>query len=224
MDAPNQNLTLPPKASLALPLKESKEGAAKLDTMLMGCFAVQKLYGRDTANAGEVTRVFHATLANFPAEKVVRAFETWIGRSEEFPTPAGIINLIKRNGKPPLSESMYIQISKKACEDRTPEDWQYLRDYQADQQDGWADSPDPRKESATAEENRRLRQELADLRTEYERLADLLRAERAKKTPMTPQLTISEKVQRTVETMRADGVPEEDVQAFIFSAPAQPTA
>jgi hypothetical protein len=224
MDGLNQNLTSLPKASLTLLLKESKDGAAKLDTLLMGCFAVQKLYGRDTANAGAVTRVFHSTLANYPAEKVVKAFETWIARSEEFPTPAGIINLIKRNGKPPLSESTYIQISKKAGEDRTPEDWQYLRDYQAEQQDGWAEASDPRKQAATLQENIRLRKELAELRTEYERLAALLRAEQAKKMPVTPQLTMSEKIQRTVDAMREGGAPEEDVQAFLFSAPAQPIA
>lgn len=212
-----QNLISSPKASQTLALHESEQSRDRLDELLGGCFALQKLYGREVANTGTVIALFQKILCQYPAEKVIRAFEIWLERSQEFPTPADIINLIKRNGRPPLSKERYIAISKKDGADRTREDWQYLRDYEADQdkEDFGSQFVDETKESATVSENIRLRTELRELRAEYGRIGELLRQERQKTNSPAPELTLNDKVQRTVEFMRESGSPQADIDLFL---------
>ena len=105
--------------------------------MLGGCFALQKLYGRSVENTKGIIQIFHRLLSDYPAEKVIKAFEKWIERSQEFPTPADIIGLIKRNGKPPYERSRYIAIMKKDGLERSREEWDYVRAYEAELQDGF---------------------------------------------------------------------------------------
>lgn len=105
--------------------------------MLGGCFALQKLYGKGVENTKVVIQLFHQILDNQPADKVIKAFEVWLERSQEFPTPADIIGLIKRNGKPPYDKARYIAIQKKYGDERTSAEWQYLQEYEAEQQEDW---------------------------------------------------------------------------------------
>jgi|GEM_PF-3888949 len=179
---------------------------------MMGCIATQKLYGRDTANAGQVTEVFHTMLADYPADKVVRAFETWLSRSQEFPTPADIIGLIQRNGRPPLSKERYIAINKKDGEYRTPDDWQYLRDYEAEQDTGWGGET-----IYQQEENTRLRQQLAEAKIEIQRLNTLVHDLKVERRIEKPAPSVQERVMKTVEYMRQTGAQESDIEEFLSS-------
>lgn len=214
---PNQNLNLQPKASQGLQLSESKESKSQLDRYLLGCFSVQKLYGRDIANAETVTELFHAMLGQYPAAQVLKAFELWLQRSQEFPTPADIIGIIKRKGKPPLSKEMFIAISKKSGEDRTKDDWQYLRDYEAELTESVDDFGDATKDAATLQENIRLRQQVMEQKNEIHRLNELLHMERMRKGIEPPKPSVHEQVTRTIETMKREGAKQEDIDAFAQS-------
>lgn len=197
-----------------LVLSESAESKAKLDNYLLGCFTLQKLYGREPESYKAINGLFHTILASQPAEKVTKAFESWLERSQEFPTPADIINLIKRNGKPPLSEAQFIAISRKDGEDRTDAEWQYLRDYQAERDSGWNDGSDERTTSATLQENIRLRKEVMSLRDEVKRLGELLHAERKRNGLEKPKPSLQEKIAATIEAMRKGGASEADIEEF----------
>lgn len=177
---------------------------------------MQKLYGRDPGSLESVNEVFHLVLGQYPADKTIKAFTTWIERSQEFPTPADIIGLIKRNGKPPLTKEMYIQISKKDGEDRSPDDWQYMREYESEQKgEHWGSSyEDQVKESATLAENIRLRKELLELKHEYQGLASLLRETRIAKGLDKPLPSNEEKIANTIAFMIESGASADDIDAF----------
>jgi hypothetical protein len=199
---------------LTLPLNDDREGRQRLASELYRRFHAMKTYGKEPESLDSIIEVFNTDLASFPAAKILKAMSTHAQRSQEFPTVADIVSLIRRNGKPPLSESAYIAIQKKAGEDRTPDDWQYLRDYEADQRGGWQDEPDQRKQDDLLAENTRLRQEVAQLRVETHRLNNLLQAERLSKGIEKPKLSEEDKVNRTIAIMRADGAAEADIAAF----------
>lgn len=208
-----QNLTSLPKESQKLALSESKESRDKLDEILGACLALQKLYGRDVANAGTIIDLFQRMMGKYPADKVINAFEVWMERSQEFPTPADIVSLVKRNGKPPLRESDIIAIRKKDGADRMPDEWAMLREWDAQAQDGWADDVDPQKQDALLQENIRLRQKIEMLEQR-----ETQRGETARK-PFAPQTQLSqaEKIKITVMHMRASGAPESDIEEFCQS-------
>ena len=69
-------------------------------------------------------------LAQFTMDQVRAAFGKWLETNSTFPAPADIVSLIRRGGKPPLEKSYYIAISKKPADQRTKDEWQYLRDYE----------------------------------------------------------------------------------------------
>lgn len=185
----------------------------------MGCLSVQKLYGRDIANTETISSVFHMILGKLPAAKVLRAFEVWIQRSSEFPTPADIISLVKRNGAPPLEKAVYIAISRKDAEHRTPGDWRYLQEYEAQANDDEFGSEfvDPVKQEVSALQGQRLRERIAELEQENRKLADLLHDARMAKGIEPPKPTHAEKVDKTIDYLRATGADEGDILDFIVS-------
>jgi hypothetical protein len=98
--------------------------------MLTQCFKSQKVYGRDPDALEACIEMHMMVLADFPIADIERAFILHLRRSAEMPTPSDIASLIERRGKPPLERSVYISISRKDGADLTPDDWQYLRDYE----------------------------------------------------------------------------------------------
>lgn len=195
-------------------LYESKDAQDRLDGMIAGCFVIQKVYGRQPENVEVINQAFHSVLGKYPANSVIRAFELWLERSQEFPTPADIVGLIKRNGKPPFSQARYVAIQKKDGEHRTPEDWQYLREYEAAQSEEFDGPRDTPYVEEVNRENQRLRAELTNLRRENKRLTALLHDTRAAKGFERPAPTVEEKVRATISAMRSFGASEEDVELF----------
>lgn len=218
-DPRKANLSLPSKPRSALALHENEGAQTRLDALLVGCFTAQKLYGRDPGSLEAVNQVFHSVLGRYPGEQVVRAFEIWVERSQEFPTPADIVGLIRRRGKPPLSREMYIAISRKDGEDRSGDEWQYLRDYEAEQLTEDSEFPDTRKDEAARQENRRLRDEVRELRVENERLVEQLREARGSQGLERPQPSREQKIRATAKAMRDAGAPEADIEAFLAPYP-----
>lgn len=206
--------SLPSRPRNGLALSESAEHSRRLDALIVGCFTAQRIFGRDPGSLEAVNHIFHATLARYPASHCLRAFELWLERSQEFPTPADIIGIIRRKGRPPLSREVYIAISKKDPELRDASDWQFIREYEAEQREDASGFDDEGKAEATTRENVRLRQQVLSLIAENKRLADLLHHIRIAKGLEPPKPSRADKVRATVAAMRAGGAPEEDIAAF----------
>ena len=178
-------------------------------------FHAMKTYGKEPESLASITATMLADMADFPPDKILAAFRTHAQRSQEFPTTADLVGLIRRNGKPPLKESDIIAIRKKDGQDRTSEDWALLKEWDADQQQGWKEFSDPAKDAATLEENVRLRQKMVGLELEVKRLNELLHQERMAKGLEKPKPSMQEKIQKTINAMRAAGAPEDDIETFI---------
>lgn len=159
-----------------------------------------------------ITILFHRICESYPAEKVIKAFERWLETSTEFPTPADIIGLIKRNGRPPLKESDIIAIRKKDGELRTPDDWKMLRQWEAQQLDEWAgdEAAEQQKVSQLLKDNESLRKQLRAAYDEIRRLGDLIQAIRNEKPPEDEN-----KISKTIDYMKSIGAPQSDIDDFI---------
>lgn len=172
------------------------------------------MYGKKPDNFSVVNDVFQKILSKYPGNKVEKAFEMWLEKSEEFPTPSDIVNLILRNGKMPLSESQYISISRKEGQDRTDAEWQYLKDYEADRDRGWEEEPDTIKNYEIMEENIRLKKQLREVMEDRDRAWEHVNSLKRQKDIMPPPDSEQAKIERTIHVMRAGGSPEEDIEAF----------
>lgn len=174
------------------------------------------MYGRQPENIEIINQIFHTILGNYPADKVTKSFEKWMERSQEFPTPSDIVNLIKRNGKPPLSKEIYVTISKKDPEFRNSDDWHYLREYEEQQQDDFgSDFVDTHKYEDFTKENNNLRKEISELKSENKRLAELLHEERISKVIEKPKPSLEEKITNTVLYLQQNGASQSDIDSFM---------
>jgi hypothetical protein len=179
---------------------------------------LQNIYGKNPENFSEINRLFHTLLGKYPAEKTIRALEKWLEDSQEFPTPADIVGIIKRNGLPPLSKEVYIALSKKDYGSRTPEDHRYMGRYEEEQRgEQWAEEATETKQLATTQENIALRQHLRNAKNEILRLGELLHDARMSKGLEQPKPSLENKITATVDAMRAGGAPEADVDEFLAS-------
>ena len=182
-----------------------------------------KTWGKEPESLEGIIRTFSRDLAEYPAEKILKAISTHARRSQEFPTTADIDGLIKRNGRPPLKESDIIAIRKKDWEDRTAAECQMLRDWDEQQQTGWDDyQPDPMRAERHREENNRLREEIDALKAENRRLAGLLAD--AKRQPPESKITQDVRIQNTINWMKETGASQMDIENFIASTKQEAAA
>lgn len=63
-------------------------------------------------------------------EKISGAIAFFLKFNNEMPTAGDIATIIERGGKPPFDRSVYIAVQKKHAEERTKDEWQYIRDYE----------------------------------------------------------------------------------------------
>jgi hypothetical protein len=202
---------------VAMLLRNDMVGQQHLATRLYQEFQAMKTYGKEPESLESILPLFQSALAEYPVEKIMRALDIHASRSQEFPTRFDIVSLIKRNGKPPLSQAMYVTISKKDGEDRTASDWQYMRDYEAEQHEESCEFSDAMASEANTAENSRLRKEIWSLRDEVKRLGDMLHEERRRNGLERPKPTLQAKINATVDAMRKAGAPEADIEAFMKS-------
>lgn len=195
-------------------LSECKQSQDRLDSLLAGCFTLQKMYGRAPDSMEVVSTLFHSLLGKFPGDKVIKGFETWLERSQEFPTPADIISLIRRNGKPPLSESRYVTISRKDYEYRSREENAYMKQYEAEQDESAWEYKPPEQQTYLVEENTRLRQQVKGLEQENARAWDEVKNLRQELYKPAPEPKLQDKIDRTIEAMKASGAKDEDIEEF----------
>ena len=99
--------------------------------MLSQCFQTLRVYGKQAEALESVTAMFRLVLADYSIEAITGAFRVWLKRNNEMPTPADIAGIIDRNGKPPLERAVYVAIGKRDPATRTPEEWAYMKAYEA---------------------------------------------------------------------------------------------
>ena len=120
-----------PDASNATPaLLHDQIGRETLTVMLSQSFRALKLYGREPEDFAAIDAMFQLVLADYPIDKIKQAFGVYLKRHNELPAPADIVQIIERDGKPPLERAVYIALSKKDPEIRTSSDWAYMREYE----------------------------------------------------------------------------------------------
>lgn len=100
--------------------------------MLFQCFQGLKLYGKEPEALEALVGMFQMVLHDYTMGQISRAFALHLKRSNEMPAPADIANIIERGNKPPFERAVYVNLSRKAAEDRTSDEWAYMRDYEAD--------------------------------------------------------------------------------------------
>lgn len=77
-----------------------------------------------------INPLFQLVLADYPIAKIEKAFAFYLKFNSEMPTPADIVTIIERNGRPPFDKSVYIAVCKKNADERTSEEWRYKEDYE----------------------------------------------------------------------------------------------
>jgi len=113
-----------------LPISQDDKGKKEMAGMLMACFESQKVYGKEPESMASALKVFNMVLADYSIKQIMDAFKFHLRNNAEMPTPSDIVKVIERGNKPPLSESVYVSLSKKAPEMRTSKDWEYIKEYE----------------------------------------------------------------------------------------------
>ena len=116
--------------SSSLSLRSDSEGQKALAVMLQQCFQTLRVYGKEPEALESVIAMFRLVLADYSVEKITGAFRLWLKRSNEMPAPADIANIIERGGKPPFERAVYVSLSRKPPEQRTSDEWEYMREYE----------------------------------------------------------------------------------------------
>jgi hypothetical protein len=98
--------------------------------LVFQCFQSLRTYGKEPEQLGAVNGMFQMVLAEYPYDKIKGAFSYFLRHNNEMPTPADIVNIIERGGKPPLERSVYVSIQKKPKDERSSDEWAYCREYE----------------------------------------------------------------------------------------------
>jgi len=199
-----------------LTLADSPEAQQNLALALFEGFSALNIYGKKAVDIESITRAFATVLADDDPDDVMVALGLWMRRENKFPTPADIAGLIERGGKPPFSESMFVEINKKDPENRTKADWQYIQEFKAYRNQG-ADIGS--KYMEIRKDNDILKLKVRFLEKDNRKLfgqIDMLEVELAEMMEVKPEPKTEavSKVQATIDYMRDQGCSEADVAAF----------
>jgi hypothetical protein len=116
--------------SISLPLIKDRDSRELLGASLAMFWDTMRQYGKKTSQLENLTKMFIFTLAEYPYEKISKAFRFYAKHYSEMPTPADIVSIIERNGKPPFERAVYVGLKQKPKEDLLDDEWQYIRDYE----------------------------------------------------------------------------------------------
>ena len=93
-------------------------------------FDALKTYGKEPEQLDSVKKLMHFALADYPWEKIREALAFYFRNNTDFPAPADIVQIIERGNKPPFDKAVYVNITKKRGDERTSEEWKYMREYE----------------------------------------------------------------------------------------------
>ena len=81
--------------------------------MVAQCFNGLNVYGKQPEQLVDLVRLFNFVLADYSATEIIPAFRLFLSRNSRMPTPADIAAIIRRGGKPPLDQAVYIALVEK---------------------------------------------------------------------------------------------------------------
>ena len=184
--------------------------------MIYGSFEALNLYGKKPESLKAVSKLFQQILGDHCVGDIQKAFDIWMKRESQFPTPADIYGLIERDGKPPLCKAMYVNIGKKDAYHRTSADWEYIKEYESYQRTGDSSNTLAKvgiENDYLRKANNNLKDQITKLKTQNDiycqKIATLEKKEYEVKTEPV------NKMNRTVQYMRESGSSDEDIQKFI---------
>ena len=119
-----------PPSNSAMALMNDSQGRKELSGILAQCFDGLKVYGKEPEQMRSTNAMFQLVLADYAIDKIREAFIFYLKFNSEMPAPADIAQIIERGNKPPFDKAVYVSISKKYGEDRSREEWQYMREYE----------------------------------------------------------------------------------------------
>ena len=131
-----QNHTIQKQEKSSLPMKADPQGKKRIGEAVILFHDALKTYGKQPEQMESVTKLFMFALADYPTQKIIDAMSYYVRNYTDFPAPADIVQIIERGNKPPLDRSVYVSISKKHPDQRTSEEWEYMRDYERFQLEG----------------------------------------------------------------------------------------
>ena len=111
-------------------LGQSQEAKQALATMLYQCFQTLKLYGKEPEALEATVNLFQIVLADYTMRQIEDALRFYLRHHNEMPAPADIAQIIDRGNKPPFEQAVYVNFSRKPAENRTSEEWAYMREYE----------------------------------------------------------------------------------------------
>lgn len=115
----------------SLPMRQDPQGKARVGEAVVLFYDALKTYGKQPEQMESVTKLFMFALADYPVQKIIDAMSFYVRHYTDFPAPADIVQIIERGNKPPLDRSVYVNLSKKQPDQRTSEEWAYMREYEA---------------------------------------------------------------------------------------------
>lgn len=116
---------------MSLPaIKDDQEARKRLTEVIEMAYNGLKVYGKEPEQLSDARKLFQFALADFNIQQIREAFAYYFKNYSEFPAPADIVQIIVRGNKPPFDRTVYVTISRKHGEDRTPDEWAYMREYE----------------------------------------------------------------------------------------------
>lgn len=123
-----QEISLQGKTQLSL--RDDPESKTRLNEALLMAFDALKTYGKEPEQLDSVKKLMHFALADYSWQQISEALRYYFKNNSEFPAPADLVQIIERGNKPPFDRAVYVSISKKQADQRTSDEWAYMRDYE----------------------------------------------------------------------------------------------
>ena len=111
-------------------MSNDAEAKKALDVILFDLFQTLTLYGKEPEALESMSRIFKMILSEYRFEDIKKAFVYYLKYFKGMPEPSDIVTIIERGGKPPFERSVYISIQKKPAEERSSDEWSYVKDYE----------------------------------------------------------------------------------------------
>lgn len=124
---PSSPSVTPPSKPLAL--RDDPEGQNQLTRLLSQTYAMMKKYGERASETEMRDAGFQQVFANYPIQRIEAAFLEYLKIGREIPTPADIFAIMDPTTQP-LSEAVYIRISRKNPFDRDSSELAYMRAFE----------------------------------------------------------------------------------------------
>lgn len=97
--------------------------------MLNSSFRALRTYGKTPEDLDATIGLFKLVLSDYTAEAIMAGMVQWMRTNNQMPTPSDIIAIIDPQDHGP-DKTVYLNLSKKPPEMRSPNEWAYMRNYE----------------------------------------------------------------------------------------------